>query len=218
MYFHQRSPCSCRRAAASRWTVLRPAGIHWNQQSGVMHIASRTVSFRIFKLMVILLDFVCTMVDLFLFLLSCLIISMMSSDARTLYPPQHTCINASCSRSRTGKLLKKEEQQQAVLYTLDKGALPARSVHLYCNGMYVLITRLYTFISDSYCLSRVPNQLPPQLPGWRWYPYPLQWNPYNHSDWGTPVCRETAYGALDFTNVGFLASWSIPATCSIKLC
>ncbi|KAF8219601.1 hypothetical protein L208DRAFT_1339007, partial [Tricholoma matsutake] len=31
------------------------------------------------------------------------------------------------------QLLKKEEQQQAVLYTLDKGALPVCSVHLYCS-------------------------------------------------------------------------------------
>lgn len=53
------------------------------------------------------------------------------SVACTLYPPQHTCINANCSRSRTGMLLKKEEQRQAVLYTLDKGALPVCSVHLY---------------------------------------------------------------------------------------
>jgi hypothetical protein len=31
--------------------------------------------------------------------------------------------------------LKKEEQRQGVLYTLDKGAVPVRSVHLYCAGM-----------------------------------------------------------------------------------
>ncbi|KAF8225954.1 hypothetical protein L208DRAFT_1503394, partial [Tricholoma matsutake] len=50
----------------------------------------------------------------------------------TLYPPQQTCVNPSCSYSQTGKLLKKEEQHQGVLYTLDKGAVPVRSVHLYC--------------------------------------------------------------------------------------
>ncbi|KAF8220740.1 hypothetical protein L208DRAFT_1332096 [Tricholoma matsutake] len=54
-------------------------------------------------------------------------------DSKTLYPPQHNCTNASCSCSRTGKLLKKQEQQQGVLYTLDKGALPVQSIHLYCN-------------------------------------------------------------------------------------
>ncbi|KAF8219141.1 hypothetical protein L208DRAFT_1342983 [Tricholoma matsutake] len=53
--------------------------------------------------------------------------------ACTLYPLQHTCTNPSCSCSRMGKLLKKEEQQQAVLYTMDKGALPVHSVHLYCD-------------------------------------------------------------------------------------
>ena len=57
-------------------------------------------------------------------------------DARTLYPPQHTCINPSCECSRSGQLLKKEEQRQAVLYTLDKGAVPVRSVHLYCDSKF----------------------------------------------------------------------------------
>ncbi|KAF8221068.1 hypothetical protein L208DRAFT_1330211 [Tricholoma matsutake] len=54
-------------------------------------------------------------------------------DACTLYPPQHTCTNTSCLHSRTGKLLEKKEQWQAMLYTMDKGALPVHSVHLYCN-------------------------------------------------------------------------------------
>lgn len=35
----------------------------------------------------------------------------------TLYPPQHTCTNASCSRSETGKLLKQVDQCKGVLYT-----------------------------------------------------------------------------------------------------
>ena len=55
-------------------------------------------------------------------------------DSRTLYLPQHTCINPSCERCQSGHLLKKEEQRQAVLYTLDKGAIPVRSVHLYCDS------------------------------------------------------------------------------------
>ena len=58
-------------------------------------------------------------------------------DSRTLYPPQHTCTNPSCERSQSGHLLKKEEQRQAVLYTLDKGAIPVRSVHLYCDSEFV---------------------------------------------------------------------------------
>jgi hypothetical protein len=36
--------------------------------------------------------------------------------------------------------LKKEEQRQAVLYTFDMGAVPIRSVHLYCAGTYQLVT------------------------------------------------------------------------------
>lgn len=59
---------------------------------------------------------------------------MRLADSRTLYPPQHTCTNSSCERSQSGQLLKKEEQRQAVLYTLDKGAIPVRSVHLYCDS------------------------------------------------------------------------------------
>jgi hypothetical protein len=58
-------------------------------------------------------------------------------DSRTLYPPQHTCTNPSCERSQSGHLLKKEEQRQAVLYTFDKGAIPVRSVHLYCDSEFV---------------------------------------------------------------------------------
>ncbi|KAF8232273.1 hypothetical protein L208DRAFT_1192433, partial [Tricholoma matsutake] len=59
--------------------------------------------------------------------------------SHTLYPLQQTCINASCLHNRTGRLLKKAEQRQAVLFTLDKGAIPARSVHLYfetCHTNY----------------------------------------------------------------------------------
>jgi len=39
-----------------------------------------------------------------------------------------------CRRTGRGLALNKAEQRQAVLYTLDKGALPVWSVHLYCEG------------------------------------------------------------------------------------
>lgn len=53
---------------------------------------------------------------------------------RSLYPPQHTCLHPDCTRSKKGQALKKAEQRQAVLYTLDSGVLPVWSVHLYCEG------------------------------------------------------------------------------------
>ena len=55
--------------------------------------------------------------------------------SHTLYPPQHKCSNADCLQNKKGLLLKKAEQRQAVLYTLDKGPLPTYSIHLYCEGM-----------------------------------------------------------------------------------
>ncbi|KAF8890918.1 hypothetical protein BD779DRAFT_1610685 [Infundibulicybe gibba] len=56
---------------------------------------------------------------------------------QTLYPPQHTCTNTSCSRNMKGQLLTKAEQRQVVLYTLSDGAIPAYSVHLYCESCNV---------------------------------------------------------------------------------
>ncbi|KAF8229572.1 hypothetical protein L208DRAFT_1286352 [Tricholoma matsutake] len=60
-----------------------------------------------------------------------------SENLDTLYPPHHTCTNASCPWSQTGKLLKQVEQRQGVLYTFAQGAQPICSVHLYlCNMKY----------------------------------------------------------------------------------
>lgn len=46
------------------------------------------------------------------------------------------CLNTDCMRNNKGKMLRKSEQRQAVLFTLDQGVLPAWSVHLYCEGSY----------------------------------------------------------------------------------
>jgi hypothetical protein len=54
--------------------------------------------------------------------------------ADTLYPPRHSCIQPACPRRRKGLLLKKTYHQKAVLYTLDRGAVPAYAVSLYCEG------------------------------------------------------------------------------------
>lgn len=43
------------------------------------------------------------------------------------------CRNQDCLRNQRGQLLKKAEQRQAILYTFDKGALAAYTVHLYCE-------------------------------------------------------------------------------------
>jgi hypothetical protein len=135
MYSHQQCLLSCRIAVAFLWLVLRPVGTLRNQRSGMMCRASRTASYMILRHTVIHLDFVhsCFMVSRVSVSLCCF-----SPVARTLYPPQHTCTNTSCSHSRTGKLLKKEEQWQAVLYTMDKGAVPVCSVHLYCDGIQTI--------------------------------------------------------------------------------
>jgi hypothetical protein len=57
----------------------------------------------------------------------------------TLYPPQHSCIQPGCSRARRGLCLKKTYYQRAVLYTLGRGAVPAYSVSLYCEGASSLL-------------------------------------------------------------------------------
>lgn len=43
---------------------------------------------------------------------------------RSIHPPQHHCINPDCQRTQKGLALKKAEQRQAVLYTLDYGPIP----------------------------------------------------------------------------------------------
>jgi hypothetical protein len=63
------------------------------------------------------------------------VIMCKTASSRTLYPPQHICINEACSRSARGLRLQKAESRQAVLYTLSEGALPVWVVHLYCEGL-----------------------------------------------------------------------------------
>jgi hypothetical protein len=55
--------------------------------------------------------------------------------ADTLYPPQHCCIQPTCVRMHKGLCLKKTYFQKVVLYSLDRGAVPAYSVSLYCPGV-----------------------------------------------------------------------------------
>ncbi|KAF8911997.1 hypothetical protein CPB84DRAFT_1841711 [Gymnopilus junonius] len=43
---------------------------------------------------------------------------------RSIYPSQSHCLNPNCQRNQKGLALKKAEQRQAVLYTLDNGPLP----------------------------------------------------------------------------------------------
>ncbi|KAF8222915.1 hypothetical protein L208DRAFT_1319807, partial [Tricholoma matsutake] len=50
----------------------------------------------------------------------------------TLYPPQHTCVKADCTWNNQKVVLKKAEQCQAVLFTMD-GVFLTWSVHLYCT-------------------------------------------------------------------------------------
>jgi hypothetical protein len=57
----------------------------------------------------------------------------------TLYPPQHSCIQPACPRSSKGLCLKKTYYQKVVLYTLDRGAVPAYAVSLYCEGALLFV-------------------------------------------------------------------------------
>jgi len=56
------------------------------------------------------------------------------ASSRSLYPPQHHCLNTDCDRRRRGLTLKKTDPRQAVLYTLSGGVLPVWDVPLYCEG------------------------------------------------------------------------------------
>lgn len=49
----------------------------------------------------------------------------------TLYPPSHSCTRPECPKTSS---LKKAEQRAVLMYTLDRGVLPAYAVHLYCPG------------------------------------------------------------------------------------
>ncbi|KAF8799170.1 hypothetical protein BYT27DRAFT_7228010 [Phlegmacium glaucopus] len=51
---------------------------------------------------------------------------------RSIFPPSHQCMNTSCKRFQR-LMLKKAESRQAVLFTMDYGAIPVWSVHLICE-------------------------------------------------------------------------------------
>ncbi|KAF8074791.1 hypothetical protein FPV67DRAFT_1408151 [Lyophyllum atratum] len=57
----------------------------------------------------------------------------------SLYPPlkDHRCTAPACTRTGRGKAMKKYETRHAVLYTLDRGALPVYSNHLYCEACQI---------------------------------------------------------------------------------
>ncbi|KAF6758035.1 hypothetical protein DFP72DRAFT_808407 [Ephemerocybe angulata] len=51
-----------------------------------------------------------------------------------LLPPFRSCSNHGCTRTERGLRMNKVEQRRVVLLTLDRGAVPATSIHLYCEG------------------------------------------------------------------------------------
>ena len=51
----------------------------------------------------------------------------------SIYPHQWHCLYTNCQRTEGGLILKKAEQWQVVLYTLNDG--PVWSIHLYCESM-----------------------------------------------------------------------------------
>lgn len=56
-----------------------------------------------------------------------------------LFPPQHTCKSSHCLRALKGQLLTKVEQRQAILYTLDRGPIITKHVHLQCERKYYVL-------------------------------------------------------------------------------
>lgn len=69
-----------------------------------------------------------------IFFVSCSANQLDTLASRTFYPPVHTCTSPHCKKQVAGIQLQKAQQRQVVFYTLDQGALPAYSVHLYCEG------------------------------------------------------------------------------------
>ncbi|KAF7314043.1 hypothetical protein HMN09_00562900 [Mycena chlorophos] len=75
-----------------------------------------------------------------------------------LYPPSHFCLNTACSRQTT---LKDCKTRQAVVYTLDKGVMPAHAIQLHCpqcNTTYFPDYYVNSSLRTYYCDS-VPDYL-----------------------------------------------------------
>ena len=51
----------------------------------------------------------------------------------TLYPPHEKCTNLDCQRVN---VIKKAEFRQVVVFSMNKGACRAWSVHLFCPGKH----------------------------------------------------------------------------------
>jgi hypothetical protein len=58
---------------------------------------------------------------------------MITPASLTLYPPHEKCTNLDCQRVN---VLKKAEFRQVVVYTMNRGACRAWSVHLSYPGKY----------------------------------------------------------------------------------
>jgi hypothetical protein len=56
---------------------------------------------------------------------------MITPASLTLYPPHEKCNNLDCQRVN---VLKKAEFRQVVVYSMNRGACRAWSVHLFCLG------------------------------------------------------------------------------------
>ena len=75
----------------------------------------------------------------------------------TLYPPSFFCSNRSCRHHQI--MLRKSEARAIVLFTVS-GAIPAWSVHLYCEREFNLLN-LFSTLNIAYRLqSKLSSQLP----------------------------------------------------------
>jgi len=57
----------------------------------------------------------------------------------TIFPLSHYCMTSGCTRNAR-LMLKKSQSRQVVLFTLDRGAVPVWSTHLYCERMYSIVS------------------------------------------------------------------------------
>ncbi|KAG2359865.1 hypothetical protein BDR07DRAFT_1452202 [Suillus spraguei] len=77
---------------------------------------------------------------------------------RALYSPHQTCLTEGCPVHSKASILKKAQQHQVVLYTLDHGPIATYSIHLYCAGCNTNYHHGYS-IKDKTCMfyPGIPN-------------------------------------------------------------
>ena len=100
----------------------------------------------------------------------------------TLYPPHEKCTNPDCQRVN---VLKKAEFRQVVVYSMNRGACRAWSVHLFCPGKNPYMSDV---VIDTHQLNRMPVKLSLQLCCSGWDAHLLWKYAEVSASWRTSVC------------------------------